>query len=466
MTVQHARNNPLDSLARVERQRLACRWLMGEHSLQGSPAAPSGNRAASKRPRAMSPARRACLEATISSSLTGAVALGMSKIAAPHTALPWAIRCVGWLAALACGLAAAAALLVMYRHHLIERGRQDLFLRLNAPRDAALVSAGTIDWGIGVRRALRSAFGGSNFLVGDLVEVRPLEEIRRTLDTSGRLGGLPLMEEMIPFCGRRFRVFRCVDKMLDVGGSWRMRRMNDVVLLARLRCDGGGHGGCQAGCYLFWKTAWLAPVSDRADPHEARFVAASIPPPRTSAPGSRYSCQFTEMNGATTPLNRWDLRQDLKPLLAGNLTLAAFVVAMATRVFNKFSRPWRAAVYPPPLHGSLKRTPLPTISLGPGERVRILPPDVIEATLNAQNRNRGLFFEREQIKHCGQRGRVAYQVERLIDITNGTILSMKTPSYVLESVDRSDELMRFCAHHEQLYWRQVWLQREDGAGSA
>jgi hypothetical protein len=413
----------------------------------------------------MSPARRACLQATISSSLTGAVALGMSEIAAPHTAIPWAIRCVGWIAALACGSVAAAALLVMYRHHLIERGTQDLFLRLNAPRDPALISAGRIDWGIRVRRALRSAFGRWNFLVGDLVEVRPLEEIRRTLDASGRLGGLRFMDEMIPFCGRRFRVFRCVDKMLDIGGSWRMRRMNDVVLLASLRCDGGAHGGCQARCYLFWKTAWLAPVSDRADPQEPRSVAGPIPPP-TSAPGSRYSCQFTEVSGATTPLNRWDLRQDLKPLLAGNLTLAAFVVAMTTRVFNRFSRPWRAAVYPPRLYGSLKRTPLPAISLSPGDSVRIVPPDVIEATLDAQNRNRGLFFEQEQIKYCGQRGRVAYQVERLIDIKNGTIVSMKTPSYVLESVDRSDELMRFCAHHEQLYWRAHWLQREDGAESA
>ena len=27
------------------------------------------------------------------------------------------------------------------------------------------------------------------------------------------------------------------------------------------RCDGSAHGGCQASCLLFWKDAWLKPVS-------------------------------------------------------------------------------------------------------------------------------------------------------------------------------------------------------------
>jgi hypothetical protein len=33
--------------------------------------------------------------------------------------------------------------------------------------------------------------------------------------------------------------------------------MTDTVHLSDLRCDGSAHAGCQAGCLLFWKEAWL-----------------------------------------------------------------------------------------------------------------------------------------------------------------------------------------------------------------
>ena len=36
--------------------------------------------------------------------------------------------------------------------------------------------------------------------------------------------------------------------------------MRDTVYLEDLRCDGSGHGGCQAGCRIYWKEAWLRRV--------------------------------------------------------------------------------------------------------------------------------------------------------------------------------------------------------------
>ena len=38
------------------------------------------------------------------------------------------------------------------------------------------------------------------------------------------------------------------------------RRMDSTVYLEDLRCDGSAHGGCQAGCKLYWKDAWLRRV--------------------------------------------------------------------------------------------------------------------------------------------------------------------------------------------------------------
>ena len=46
------------------------------------------------------------------------------------------------------------------------------------------------------------------FFPGDLVTVRPLDEILATLDEQGTLDKLPFMPEMRTFCGRQFRVSR------------------------------------------------------------------------------------------------------------------------------------------------------------------------------------------------------------------------------------------------------------------
>ena len=48
--------------------------------------------------------------------------------------------------------------------------------------------------------------------VGDWVEVRPKEEILATLDKDGRLDGLPLMPQMLKYCGQPFRVYKVAHK--------------------------------------------------------------------------------------------------------------------------------------------------------------------------------------------------------------------------------------------------------------
>ena len=107
---------------------------------------------------------------------------------------------------------------------------------------------------VGERLALRA---------GDAVEVRSEEEILSLLDAEGRLDALPFMPEMLRFCGKRFRVSSRAHKACDTI-AWRtLRRMEDAVHLEELRCDGSAHGGCQAGCLLYWKEAWLKPVERR-----------------------------------------------------------------------------------------------------------------------------------------------------------------------------------------------------------
>ncbi len=89
--------------------------------------------------------------------------------------------------------------------------------------------------------------------VGELVEVKSEEEILRTLDSRGTLESMPFMPEMVRFCGKRFRVYKRAHKACDTIGWKQLRRMENAVHLENLRCDGGAHGGCQAGCLIYWE---------------------------------------------------------------------------------------------------------------------------------------------------------------------------------------------------------------------
>lgn len=114
--------------------------------------------------------------------------------------------------------------------------------------------------------------------VGDWVEVRAAAEILATLDADGDLEAMPFMPEMTAFAGRRFRVSAVAHKTCDTVNRTGGRRVDHAVHLDDLRCDGGSHGGCQAGCLLFWKLDWLKAAGDETtspDQRLARAVGAS-----------------------------------------------------------------------------------------------------------------------------------------------------------------------------------------------
>src|SRR5689334_16203504 len=116
--------------------------------------------------------------------------------------------------------------------------------------------------------------GRLNLKAGDWVEVRSQEEILATLDESGKLEKLPFMPEMFKFCGKQLRVFKRADKTCDNIIGWSIRRMTNAVHLENTRCDGQDHGGCQAGCMVFWKEAWLK----RIEKNTVRCETISLAP--------------------------------------------------------------------------------------------------------------------------------------------------------------------------------------------
>jgi len=100
-----------------------------------------------------------------------------------------------------------------------------------------------------------------NLQPGDLVEVRSLKEIFATLDERGSLRGLRFTPEMAKFCGKRFKVYRRLEKIiLEATGELRKIR-TPTVLLEGVFCDGKAHGGCDRSCFCFWREAWLKKVT-------------------------------------------------------------------------------------------------------------------------------------------------------------------------------------------------------------
>lgn len=94
---------------------------------------------------------------------------------------------------------------------------------------------------------------------GELVEVRPIEEILATLDGSRRHKGLLWMTGMRKYCGRQYRVYRRVQRItLESNGE--LRNMKNTVLLENVMCDGTEFGGCDRSCFHFWREAWLKRV--------------------------------------------------------------------------------------------------------------------------------------------------------------------------------------------------------------
>lgn len=332
-----------------------------------------------------------------------------------------------------------------------------------------------------------------NLRAGDLVRVRPEEEILRTLDADGRLEGVPFMPEMLRFCGQEVRVRARAHKVCDTIDWQQFRRMDNAVHLAELRCDGSAHGDCQAGCLLFWKEAWLRPVEsrdeERSNPRRSVEAsdASSDGPAVTvrtlwqatwvgtnEAGQTLFSCQATEVLRATQgPLEWWEPSQYVEDVTSGNSTVKRVVRALLVGLFNRFQHA-NARLLPrfcliqgckryPFIKGTAAtgQTPGDTLGLQPGEIVEIKSEEEIFATLDGEDKTRGLRFDSEMLNYCGRRAKVLRRIERIIDEKTGRMLQIKHDCVILDRVLCTGHYHRSCPRAIYPYWREVWLKRVD-----
>lgn len=312
---------------------------------------------------------------------------------------------------------------------------------------------------------------------GSTVRVRSKEQILATLDKNGRHDGLPFMPEMLAFAGQEMRVDKRADKTCDtITPSTKHRKLENTVHLAGARCDGNAHGGCQAGCLLFFREEWLEradgePVVEPATTSAVATAGTLDSDTRagTAEDGSpRYRCQATELLAASAPLSPYAPGQYLADVRSGNERPAIVLRGLLIVLFNKYQRlstrfpTWlriQSGEMYPFLRGVDRPGPAPApLDLQPGELVEVKSKEEIIPTLRPNNKNRGMLFDVEMLPYCGRRARVLRRVERIIDETSGKMLKLRD-CLVLEDVYCQSLYHRFCPRAIYPFWREVWLRR-------
>lgn len=324
---------------------------------------------------------------------------------------------------------------------------------------------------------------------GDWVEVRSKEEILATLSSDASLDALPFMPEMFRFCGQRFQVYKRADKTCDTVDKTGGLRLRNTVHLQELRCDGSAHGGCEAGCLMFWREGWLKRVGDdQASRAETAATGAGAGSQCTELDATRaavvdasqqiFRCQITQLKKFTEPLPWWDIRQYVRDVTTNGVgfdrLLRGFLFAgyrklteigignRALVAFYDWFQARRGGVPYPLRSGKCEKTPTAVLGLQPGEMVRIKSYPEILATLGPNSKNRGLWFDAEMVKYCGGTYRVAKRVRRILEEKTGKMLEFSNPCIVLQNVYCRSETTKyrlFCPRSMWIYWREIWLER-------
>jgi hypothetical protein len=247
---------------------------------------------------------------------------------------------------------------------------------------------------------------------------------------------------------------------------------------------------------IFWKEAWLKRAgndmisAESLQPAPAgRSLAGGFLTVESLIAASRstdsacetvFVCQATDVPQFTSYMSFWDPRQYLRDLRSGNLdsglagssrdhrllelilVLSRMLQAAIIGFFNEMQARRQGARYPF-IEGTASKTPVELLNLQPGELVEVRTKQEIMATLDKDQKNRGLWFDSEMLPYCGGIYRVLRRVHRIVDEKTGKIVNMKNPCIVLEGVVCKSDYHRLCPRAIYPYWRESWLKRASPA---
>ncbi len=104
-----------------------------------------------------------------------------------------------------------------------------------------------------------------NLQPGDLIEVKPYDEILKTLNEKNKNRGLYFDAEMVPYCGKKFRVLKRVEHMLEERTGKLIKLPNDCVILEGAVCQSDYSEKrlfCPRSIYSYWRETWLNRVDE------------------------------------------------------------------------------------------------------------------------------------------------------------------------------------------------------------
>jgi len=110
---------------------------------------------------------------------------------------------------------------------------------------------------------------------GELVRVKSYAKILSTLDTNNKNAGLFFDAEMVPFCGRIFRVRDRVHRFIDEKSGKMTSLKTPAVILDKVWCQ-SRYSSCRVFCprsiFSWWREVWLERVTEGE--HELRELPA------------------------------------------------------------------------------------------------------------------------------------------------------------------------------------------------
>jgi hypothetical protein len=105
-----------------------------------------------------------------------------------------------------------------------------------------------------------------NLQAGELVRVKSYEQILATLDTNGNNRGMQFDAELVPYCGKVFRVRARVERFINEKTGKAMTLKTPAVVLEGVWCQ-SRFSECRVGCprsiYSWWREIWLERVEEQ-----------------------------------------------------------------------------------------------------------------------------------------------------------------------------------------------------------
>ena len=99
------------------------------------------------------------------------------------------------------------------------------------------------------------------------MRVKSYQEILATLDTAGSNRGLSFAAELVPDCGKVYRVKTRIEKFIDERTGKMRRLRTPAVILEGVYCRSlysGQRIFCPRSIYTWWREIWLERVSENA----------------------------------------------------------------------------------------------------------------------------------------------------------------------------------------------------------